>query len=112
MMPHDECRIACRLDAIASECRPRYSELIGRLCRSIVERREQANGYRYRLNASGIGPAEIGEWMALERLCCPFLEIELSVNGRDDHRHLTITGPDGVKPVLDAVFPDVTPSAR
>jgi hypothetical protein len=46
-----------------------------------------------------------GDWISLERQCCPFLNFEVSVSGTDTLWWLTLTGPEGVKPLLEREFP-------
>lgn len=45
--------------------------------------------------------------MAMERLCCPFLTLQLSAAGSEADWLLKLTGPDGVKPLLQAEFPNI-----
>lgn len=40
----------------------------------------------------------------MERLCCPFLNFQLEVNGKHKDWWLSLTGPEGVKDFLDAEF--------
>jgi hypothetical protein len=48
---------------------------------------------------------ELAEWMTMERLCCPFLTLQISASGNQPDWLLTLTGPEGTKPLLDAEFP-------
>ena len=96
---------ACNLKAISAGERPRYSQLVERVREAVKERTETANGYRFKIAADVIALPELGEWMAMERLCCPFLTIQLSVTGSQSDWVLTLTGPKGVKPLIDAEFP-------
>lgn len=41
----------------------------------------------------------------MERLCCPFLTLELSVAGNHALSRLSLTGPPGVKALLETEFP-------
>jgi hypothetical protein len=43
--------------------------------------------------------------MSLELLCCPFLRFQLSVSGNGDDWALALTGPAGVKPMIEAELP-------
>jgi hypothetical protein len=51
-----------------------------------------------------MSPVEVAEWMALERLCCPFLTLELSLSGRQSNWQLALTGPEGTKAFLLSEF--------
>jgi hypothetical protein len=97
--------IACNLKAIGSSERPRYNDLMKRLRTAVRNRRELPNGYAYQLEQKTITLPEVAEWMSLERLCCPFLKLELFAAGQQTNWLLTLTGPAGVKALLQAEFP-------
>jgi hypothetical protein len=67
------------------------------------DRTELPEGYEYLLDSTNITLADISEWIAMERLCCPFLTFQLEGVGGDSH--LTMRGPDGAKAVLREEFP-------
>ena len=71
----------------------------------IHQRSELLNGYAYSIDPSDITLPEAAEWVTMETLCCPFLTLQLSASGQQPHWILTITGPDGIKPLLDTEFP-------
>lgn len=64
-----------------------------------------ADGYAFTLDSTVISLLEVAEWMNLERLCCPFFNLELSATGSQRNWRLALTGPAGVKELLDAEFP-------
>jgi hypothetical protein len=96
---------ACNLKAISAADRPRYNELVKRVRTAMRDRSEISNGYAFKLDSNAVTLAEAGEWISMERLCCPFLTLQLSASGNRPHWLLTLTGPEGVKPLLDAEFP-------
>ena len=96
---------ACNLTAISSAERPRYNELMKRVRHAIRDRREISNGYAFKLDSKSITLPEAAEWIGMERLCCPFLTLQLSVAGSQAHWVLTLTGAEGVKALLDNEFP-------
>jgi hypothetical protein len=96
---------ACNLKAIKAEDRPRYQGLVTRVRAAIRGRTEMTNGYTFKLDSDAISLLETAEWINMERLCCPFLSLQLSAAGNQQHWLLTLTGPDRVKPLLDAEFP-------
>jgi hypothetical protein len=97
---------ACNLKAISAADRPRYSELVKRVRSAILNRREISNGYAFKLDNNTVTLPEAAEWISMERLCCPFLTFQLSAQGNQADWILTLTGPEGVKPLLDAEFPE------
>jgi hypothetical protein len=66
------------------------------------DRREQPDSYSYLLDSSEIGEPEICEWIAMERLCCPFLMFQLERGGTG--WRLKMRGPDGAKALLQEEF--------
>jgi hypothetical protein len=72
---------------------------------AVRDRSEIANGYSFRLDSNTITLPEVAEWITMERLCCPFLTLQLSVSGQQQHWILILTGPEGVKPIIEAEFP-------
>jgi hypothetical protein len=96
---------ACNLKAISAAERPRYNELVKRVREAMRDRTEISNGYAFKLDSKTITLPEAAEWISMERLCCPFLTLQLSAAGNQTHWVLTLTGPEGVKPLLDAEFP-------
>jgi hypothetical protein len=105
-IPTDETPIfACNLTAIDDAVRPRYNELVRHIRSAMRDRREIPNGYVFTLDHATVALPEAAEWISMERLCCPFLTLELSASGAHAHWLLTLRGPAGVKPLLDAEFP-------
>lgn len=96
---------ACNLKAIPAADRHRYSGLVKRVRAAVTNRREVADGYAYQLDHQSLTLSEAAEWMGMERLCCPFLTFQLTVSGKQSSWLLTLTGPEGIKPLLDAEFP-------
>jgi hypothetical protein len=96
--------LACNVNAIDAAKRPRYNHLMKRLRSAVRNPVEVADGYVYELDLQAIALPEVAEWIAMERLCCPFLTFELVVNG-DGATHLTLRGPVGAKAILQEEFP-------
>lgn len=85
--------------------RPRYSELVERVRSAMGSRKALSNGYAFILDGKTVSLPEAAEWISMERLCCPFLTLQLSASGNQANWILTLTGPEGVKQLLDAEFP-------
>jgi hypothetical protein len=90
--------LVCIPAAISATERPRYNELLRRLAGAVRNRTELADGYTFDLDASITLP-EVAEWIAMERLCCPFLTFLLDVSP-GGAAQLTLCGPRGVKAIL------------
>jgi hypothetical protein len=96
---------ACNLKAISAAERPRYNDLMKRLRIAARDRSELPDGYAFKLDSKTISLPEVAEWISMERLCCPFLTLQLSASGDQTDWLLKLTGPKGVKPLLQAEFP-------
>ena len=94
--------LACNIKAISAVQRPRYNDLVSRLRSAMRDRVELPDGYTYLLNSAKITEPEISEWIAMERLCCPFLIFQFEVTGEGSR--LTMRGPEGAKAILQAEF--------
>ena len=64
-----------------------------------------SDGYAFKLGSKKVTLPEADEWIGMERLCCPFLTVQLSGAGNQGQSILTLTGPKGIKPLLDTEFP-------
>jgi hypothetical protein len=70
---------------------------------SLISRSEIADGFVFRVTTSSrISSSEIKEWIGMERMCCPFLSIELVVGG-DNEMSLIMRG--GIEEMILAEFP-------
>ncbi len=98
--------LACNLKAISSAERPRYNDLFRRIREAARHRTEIANGYAFQLDGKVVQLQEIGEWISMERRCCPFLTFELSAYGYKTDYVLKLSGPEGVRAVLQGDFPE------
>jgi hypothetical protein len=94
--------LACAPTAISPAERPRHNELMRLLAGAARGRSELPDGYAFDL-APSISLPEVAEWIAMERLCCPFLAFQLDVRPGEATR-LTLRGPEGAKAILrDAI---------
>ena len=98
--------LACNLKAIPAAERPHYNDLMKRLRTAVRERRQIPHGYAFGLDGKVIGLGELGEWMSMERQCCPFFSFQLSVAAQDEQWLLALTGPSGVEALIEQEFPD------
>ena len=99
--------IACNTKAISMTDRPRYNDLTKRLRLAIRNRSEIRDGYTFKLDGQTLSLPEVADWISMERLCCSFLNFQLSASGNQSDWDLKLTGPKGVKALLQAEFPEV-----
>ncbi|HET6331649.1 MAG TPA: hypothetical protein VFG30_00455 [Polyangiales bacterium] len=101
--------IICIPSALTHKQRARARELRARLAGATSNVREESDGYAYAY-AYAADPEllrMLGEWIGLERLCCPFLTFEVRWPSGDDAPTLRLSGPEGVKDFLRAEMPEL-----
>ena len=94
--------LSCDLFMLSDRDRLRREELVSLLGRSLLELYELELGYGMVFDPSASTLAELVEFIALERLCCPFLNFELRVQEENGPVRLEMTGREGVKQFLTA----------
>jgi len=98
--PAQDHPIACQLDALSASDRARHDKLMVALSEDVREVKELPNGYAFRLPTDSKRLAEVGEWISLERQCCPFFNFDLQWSAVDAAPWLHITGTREVKAFL------------
>lgn len=95
-----ELPIACNIDAIPVGERSRYHALRRRVFEHLEAMSDTAEGYEFHLRDDGMQTlSAIGQWIALERLCCPFFRFAVHVDETGPIR-LELSGRPGVKELL------------
>lgn len=94
-------RIACDLNALTPEERDRRQMVLGAIAQTIIGRNELANGFELSFDSATLDLAVLGEWIGLERRCCPFLHFRIDVAPAGKIA-LALTGSSGVKEFLRA----------
>jgi hypothetical protein len=101
-MPSDA-PFACDLSRLSAAQRVREKVLLAEF-KTLCERREETElGFRFFVRADPEVLTAMGEFLALERLCCPFLEFHLEVSSKS-LAALHIFGREGAKPIIAAEF--------
>jgi hypothetical protein len=100
-MAENETPFACDMTAIPPDQRDVYLALTKTLFQAVEEVREVSNGYRFRLPNDTETLRRTAEFVALERLCCPFFGFNIEVEP-DGSLWLSVTGREGVKPFIMA----------
>lgn len=102
-MNTDAVPIACRLDALTPDEREREQELLLWFRSIAVEGVWTGTEHRIAIPADITSLSLIGKFLALERLCCPFLRFGLIVSA-EESAQLTITGPEGARTFVETTF--------
>jgi hypothetical protein len=104
-MTERESPFACDMTAIGPEQRGAHLDTIERLFGSVESIRELANGYSFQL-PNEFDVLLAAQFIALERLCCPFFGFGLDVEREGGAVWLRLTGREGVKPFIMAEIGD------
>jgi hypothetical protein len=97
-----EIPLACDLSALTAEQQERQRSLYGRLREDVREVRELDDGYAFRHSPDREVLLTIAEFVANERLCCPFFDFALTVERGGGPVWLRMTGKGEAKHVLEA----------
>ena len=92
--------IACRITAIPASDRPRYLAFLQRVRQSVVSADELPTGYAIKLGPDALSESEFQEWVALEALCCPFLDVRA---GEDTLRIVSAPGVEDTQTVKQLI---------
>jgi len=95
--------LACDRLALSPEARARHFDELGpQLLAARTAVRELPNGYAFRFPADAKTIRLVAEWAAGERLCCPFLDIDIRLEPDGGPLWVTLTGREGTKDVIRA----------
>ena len=98
----DEIPIACDLTKLSKEQHARERELLQRFKGTAAVLRQETDALEFSWPGDPQSLAELGEFLGLERLCCPFLTFELRVS--KDAAVVRVSGLPGSGAVLAAEF--------
>jgi hypothetical protein len=108
-MTEKESPFACDMSAIAAAQRDAHLGIIEKLFRAAENVHELPNGYSFRLPNKSDVLLTAAQFIALERLCCPFFCFRLEIEREGGAVWLSLTGRDGVKPFILAEIADHLP---
>jgi hypothetical protein len=94
----------CNMGALTSAERARYKVLAEKLKAADVERKEEANGYAFRIDTSQASLVDVAEWVNFEKRCCPFFDFEISLQREGGPLWLKVSGREGVKAFISDEF--------
>ena len=96
-----EVPVACNWAALTVEQQVRQRSLHRQLSADVEEVRELADGYAFRHSPDRAVLLAIAEFVANERLCCPFFEFGITVERGGGPVWFRITGEGEAKRVLE-----------
>ena len=95
--------IACDLSKLTEHQREREKTLLAWFKAETHSASETNEGFIFTLDADPDTFSTLGEFMALERLCCPFLSFRLEVSSEPTAR-LHVFGEGDAKKIIAAEF--------
>jgi len=102
-----ETPLACNMNVFTEVERALHIDGTRRLFQAVQAVQEAANGFEFRLRGEGDVIRQIGEFIARERLCCPFLKFTLTIESDSKPISLFLSGPQGTKDFLREEFSEV-----
>ena len=93
---------ACVMSAIEADKREPHLANAKELFARVAEIRELNDGFAFRLNDSPDLLTKLLDFIALEKLCCPFFGFTISVEPEGGAVWFELTGREGVKPFIQA----------
>ena len=97
-----ESPLACNMDIFTPTERENHLQSTSALYRSLQNIKETDDGYEFLFPNRSESILGLAEFIANERLCCPFLDFTLTVSPNDTPISLLLTGPEGTKKFLQA----------
>jgi hypothetical protein len=104
--------IACDMTAITPERRPKHIANIKKLFGLVQITRELPDGYSFKLPNDSEVLLMTAEFIALERLCCPFFDFAIDIEREGGPFWLSLAGRAGVKPFIMAEVGEYLPIKR
>ena len=101
-----ETPLACDRAALTAAQKKRHFDELGPALLSLMKStHELVDGFEFEFPADAAVYQLLAEWVAVERLCCPFFDIDLRVEKEGGPLRLRLTGREGVKQFIKADFP-------
>lgn len=100
--PVQESPFACNMTAFTPAERKEHIAAIGQVFGAVEEIQELSDGYAFRLPNEAAMLLQLADFIAKERLCCPFFGFSLDLEPEGGALWLSLTGREGVKPFIQA----------
>lgn len=96
---NDSATFSCSLPD--DELQNRKATVLAKLKSMLKEKKELKDGYAFRFDGTTEVVDYLKEFIITERECCKFFVFTLSVGGDQKEAWLELTGPEGVKDVIE-----------
>jgi hypothetical protein len=96
---------ACDRAALTAQARKRHFDELSPALRAHKKSvRELRDGFEFEFPADTSTFQLVSEWVAGERLCCPFFDMDIHVEREHGSLWLRLTGREGVKQFIQSDF--------
>ena len=92
----------CDLGSMDPATRKQHAAITRELFAEVISIEELVNGYAFRLPDGNASLTRAAAFIVHEKECCPFFEFTLVIKPESGPTWLHITGPEGVKPFIQA----------
>jgi hypothetical protein len=100
-----ESPFACNRSALTAQARKRHFDELSPALRARKKSiRELRAGFEFEFPPDTATFQLVSEWVAGERLCCPFFDIDMRVEREGGSLWLRLTGREGVKQFIHSDF--------
>ncbi len=99
-----ESPLACQRLALSPEQRQRKDALTKILQPMMNTNNELTNGFEFELPSDASTFQAAAEWAIMERVCCPFFDIDLRLEREGGKFLLRLMGREGVKQFIKSEF--------
>jgi hypothetical protein len=97
-----ESSFACNMTTFTPAERNEHIAVIEQVFGAVEEIQELSDGYAFRLANETTMLLKLADFIAKERLCCPFFGFSLELEPEGGALWLSLTGREGVKPFIQA----------
>ena len=104
-----ETPLVCNMDVFTAAQHEAHIQTTTQLVEAVQSIQEVKNGYAFSFPNETDFISRIAEFIARERLCCPFLKFTLNVVSNSEPVSLSLIGPVGTQEFLRAEFGGAVP---
>jgi hypothetical protein len=94
----------CNPGALSSSERAHHKHMTDKLIAGRNAIVETPTGYEFQFSPSTITLAELAEWAAVERKCCPFFDFHIDLEKGGSLLCLRLTGAEGINQIIRGEF--------
>lgn len=99
-----EGKFFCNVNALTQEQRIHHVKLTEKLFAVRGNTVQLEKGYEFQYDPNKISISELTDWVINESKCCPFFDFHIDLEQAGRLLCLRLTGPQGIKPFIEAEF--------